>query len=105
MTTTDLWATTDHDPTSHLEPSFAKPLLVRAANGTILARYPDFAPGTPLRVLPAIVSNAFPADQSTVDDNWTFVGATRHPEYATIRHSRDNVTVAMERHRLQHRTD
>lgn len=103
MTTSDLWAPVDHDPTSQLEPSLAKPLLVRAVNGAILASYPDFTPGAPLRVLPATVSNAFPADQPMVDDNWMFVGATRHPDYATIRHSRDNVTVAMERHRLQHR--
>lgn len=99
MTSSDLWAPVDHDPTSHLE----KPYVVRAINGAIIASYPDFAPGAPVRVLPAIVSNRLPADQPMIDDSWTFVGATRRPEYATIRHSRDNVTVAIQRHRLRDR--
>ena len=54
-------------------------------------------------MLPAIVSSTFPTEGSVVDDNWSFVGATRHAEYATIRHDRDKITVAMERHRLQRR--
>lgn len=101
MTDSDLWAPVDHDPTSNLESSLADPYVVQAINGAIIARYPDFAPGAPLRVLPAIVSNIFPAERPMIDDNWIFVGATRHSEYATIRHSRDNVTVTIERHRLR----
>ncbi|MFL0243541.1 hypothetical protein [Mycobacterium sp. SMC-17] len=78
-------------------------LTVRAANGTVIAEYPDFAPGTPMRVLPAIVSHQFPTDRSVVDDAWSFAGPTRHPEYATIRHDREGATMAMHRHRLQAR--
>ncbi len=78
-------------------------LTVHAANGSVIGHYPDFAPGTALRVLPAIVSAQFPTDRRIVDDTWSFVGPTRHPEYATIRHDRDHVTTAMERNRLRER--
>ncbi|MCC9186696.1 hypothetical protein [Mycolicibacterium mageritense] len=65
--------------------------------------YPDFRPGTPLRVLPTIVSNQLPTDARQVDDGWSFDGPTRHPRYARIRHDRDHITVHIERHRLRHR--
>ena len=80
-----------------------KPVTAQTVCGTILAEYPDFAPGAPVRVLPAIVSNRFPTDRRVVDDAWSFAGPTRHPEYAEIRHDRDRVTIAIERHRLQPR--
>ena len=104
-TTTSPWASTDHDPTSPTEHGVTEPktLTVRAISGTVIAEYPDFRPGEALRVLPAIVSSIFPTEGSVIDDNWSFVGPTRHAEYATIRHDRDNDTVAMERHRLQRR--
>jgi hypothetical protein len=104
-TTTDPWASTDHDPTSLTEYSKTEPntYIVQGISGTVIAEYPDFTPGEALRVLPAIVSSTFPTEGSVVDDNWSFAGPTRHAEYATIRHDRDNVTVAMERHRLQRR--
>lgn len=103
----DPWATTDHDPLSHTEQSPA-PIVkdshrAHAIPGALLAYYPDFPPGAPVRVLPAIVSNALPTDRRAVDDNWTFAGPTRHPEYATIRRGHDHISVAIERHRLQHR--
>ena len=60
-----------------------KHLVVQAVCGAVLASYPDFEPGTPVRVLPAVVSNQFPVDRSVVDDGWSFGGPTRHPEYAT----------------------
>ena len=101
---TDPWATTDHDPTSVTEAqATAKTLAVKGIAGAVVGEYPDFEPGEPVRVLPAIVSAIFPAAASVVDDNWSFAGPTRHAEYATIRHDRDQVTVAMERHRLQPR--
>jgi len=78
-------------------------LTVRAANGTVVAEYPDFVPGTPVRVLPAIVSDQFPTERSIVDDGWSFAGATRHPEYASIHHDRHRVTMAMHRDRLRPR--
>lgn len=80
-----------------------KSLTVHAVSGAVIAEYPDFAPGTPVRVLPAIVSNSFPTDTRVVDDTWTFAGPTRRPEYAEIRHGSDHVTKAIERHRLQPR--
>jgi hypothetical protein len=110
MTTPDAmdpWANTDHDPLSHTEQSAAPTVTelhrANAISGTVLAEYPDFPPGAPVRVLPAIVSNALPTDRRAVDDNWTFAGPTRHAEYATIRHDDDHVTVAIERDRLQNR--
>jgi hypothetical protein len=105
-TTTSPWASTDHDPTSLTEQAMSEPktFTVQAISGIVIAEYPDFAPGQGLRVLPAIVSSIFPTEGSVADDNWSFVGATRHAEYATIRHDSDNITVAMERHRLQRRT-
>ncbi len=103
-TVTDPWANTDHDPTSVTETHAApKPLVVKAISGAVVAQYPDFEAGDPVRVLPAIVSAIFPAEGSVVDDNWSFAGPTRHPQYATVRHDHDQVTVAMERHRLQPR--
>lgn len=60
-------------------------------------------PGAAVRVLPALVSNEFPVERRIVDDSWTFVGRTRYAEYATIRHTRDGITVTIERDRLQHR--
>ncbi len=104
-TTTSPWASTDHDPTSLTEHGVAEPktLTVQTISGTVIAKYPDFTPGEALRVLPAIVSSIFPAEGSVVDDTWSFVGPTRHAEYATIRHDSDNISVAMERHRLQRR--
>ena len=80
-----------------------KPLAAQTISGTLIAEYPDFAPGTPVRVLPAIVSNSFPTDGRIIDDAWSFAGPTRHPEYAVIRHDRDHITVTMQRHRLQQR--
>ena len=80
-----------------------KHLAVRGVSGRVIAEYPDFAPGTAVRVLPAIVSNNFPTDRRIVDDHWSFAGPTRHPEYAEIRHDRDHVTIAIERHRLRPR--
>ena len=80
-----------------------KPLAAQTISGTLIAEYPDFAPGTPVRVLPAIVSNNFPTDGRIIDDAWSFAGPTRHPEYAVIRHDRDHITVTMQRHRLQQR--
>ena len=80
-----------------------KPLAAQTISGTVIAEYPDFAPGTPVRVLPAIVSNNFPTDRRIIDDAWSFAGPTRHPEYAVIRHDRDHITVTMQRHRLQQR--
>ena len=103
-TAIDPWANTDHDPLS--EQFTATPVqthTTQSISGTLLAEYPDFTPGAPVRVLPAIISNAFPTDRCIIDDNWTFVGPTRHAEYATIRHDHDHVTVSIERHRLQHR--
>jgi hypothetical protein len=96
-TTTSPWASTDHDPTSLTEHGIAEPktLTVQAISGSVAAEYPDFTPGEALRVLPAIVSSTFPTEGSVVDDNWSFVGATRHDS--------DNITVAMERQRLQRR--
>jgi hypothetical protein len=79
------------------------PLTVRSLTGTVLAEYPDFESGTRLRVLPAIVSSQLPIDTPIVDDAWSFVGPTRHPEYAHIRHDRDTITIAIERNRLQPR--
>ena len=104
-TTTSPWSSTDHDPTSPAEHAIAAPKTsaVQAISGIVIAEYPDSVRGTPLRVLPAIVPSSFPTDSSVVDDNWSFVGPTRHPEYATIRHDRDRVSIAIERHRLQHR--
>jgi hypothetical protein len=103
-TVSDPWANTDHDPTSLTEqPRIPETLVVTSVSGYVIAEYPDFAPGEPLRVLPAIVSDIFPAQGSVVDDNWSFTGPTRHPEYATIRHDRDHATMAMARDRLQAR--
>lgn len=101
--TTNPWASSDHDPLSQAEPTIAKTSRVQAISGAIIAEYPDFAPGAAVRVLPAIVSDRCPTDRRVVDDGWTFAGPTRHPEYATIRHIRDRVTTAIERHRLQPR--
>lgn len=78
-------------------------LTVRSLAGTVLAEYPDFESGTRLRVLPTIVSSQVPIGTTIVDDTWSFAGPTRHPEYAHIRHDRDTITVAIERHRLQPR--
>ena len=103
---TDPWAATDHDPLSNAEHNTAphpKTIAAQTTSGAVIAEYPDFASGTPVRVLPPIVSNAFPTDRSIVDDNWTFVGPTRHTEYATVRHDHDHITIAVERHRLQQR--
>jgi len=101
---TDPWANTDHDPTSVSEAhATVKTLAVKGIAGAVVAEYPDFEAGEPVRVLPAIVSAIFPAEGSVVDDSWSFAGPTRHAQYATIRHDRDQVTVAMERHRLQPR--
>lgn len=80
-----------------------KTLTVQSVSGTVIAEYPDFEPGTSLRVLPAIVSNRAPTATRILDDNWSFVGPTRHPEYALIRHDTDRVTISIERRRLQHR--
>lgn len=103
-TATDPWANTDHDQTSLTEsPETAKTLAVKAVSGALIAEYPDFEAGEPLRVLPAIVSARFPAEGSVVDDNWSFAGPTRHPQYATMRHDHHHATVAIERHRLQPR--
>jgi hypothetical protein len=104
-TTTSPWASTDHDPTSLTECAIAdaKTVTVQSISGSVIAEYPDFAHGQPVRILPGIVSSSFPTESSVVDDNWSFVGPTRHPEYATIRHDRDRVSIAIERHRLQHR--
>ena len=104
-TSSDSWTSADHDPTSIVDQIADGPklLTVRSVSGEVVVQYPDFAPDAPLRVLPAIVSSVCPAEGSVVDDGWSFVGATRHPEYATIRHDRDNVTIAMERDRLQPR--
>ena len=71
-----------------------KHLAVRGVSGRVIAEYPDFAPGTAVRVLPAIVSNNFPTDRRIVDDHWSFAGPTRLPEYAEPprprpRHHRD----------------
>ncbi|CQD24283.1 hypothetical protein BN1232_06141 [Mycobacterium lentiflavum] len=110
MTTPDAmdpWANTDHDPLSHTEPTTAPTMnethRAHAISGAVLAHYPDFPPGAPVRVLPPIVSHALPTDRRAVDDSWTFAGPTRHPEYASIRHDHDHVSVAIERHRLQPR--
>jgi hypothetical protein len=101
--TEDPWASTDHDPLSHIEQirTAVTTVTVRAISGAVLAQYPDFPPGTPVRVLPAIVSNALPTDCRVVDDNWTFVGPTRHLDYADIRHDHDHDHVAVDRRRLQ----
>jgi hypothetical protein len=104
--TTDPWATNDHDPLSNTEHNPAphpKTLTVKSISGAVIAEYPDFTPGTPVRVLPPIISNASPTTGRIVEDNWSFAGTTRHPEYATIRHDRDRVTIAVERRRLQQR--
>lgn len=103
MTTTDPWARSDHDPLSQIGQTVAHTHTAQAISGDRIAEYPDFPPGIPVRVLPVIVSNRFPTDRRIVDDSWTFAGPTRHPEYATIRHDRDHVTVDIERHRLRHR--
>ena len=103
---TDPWATNDHDPLSIAEHHIAahpKTMTAKAISGGVIAEYPDFAPGTPVRVLPAIISNAMPTTGRIVEDNWSFVGPTRHTEYATIRHDRDHITIAVERQRLQPR--
>jgi hypothetical protein len=101
--TEDPWASADHDPLSHIEQvmTAVKTHTVRAISGAVLAEYPDFPPGTPVRVLPAIVSNALPVECRAVDDHWTFVGPTRHHDYATIGHDHDHISMAIERHRLQ----
>jgi len=102
----DPWASSDHDPlsyTEHITTVPVKTLTARAISCAVIGEYPDFTPGTPVRVLPAIISNAFPTDRRVVDDDWTFFGPTRHDEYATIRHDHDHITVAIERHRLQRR--
>lgn len=101
MPTTDTWASSDHDPLSPVEPILATTCRVQAISGTLIAQYPDFPPGAAVRVLPVIVSNRCPTDCRVVDDSWTFAGPTRHPEYATIRHIRDRVSVAIDRHRLR----
>jgi hypothetical protein len=104
-TTASPWASTDHDPTSLTEDGIADPktVTVQSISGNVLAEYPNFTHGQPVRILPGIVSSSFPTEGSVVDDSWSFVGPTRHPEYATIRHDIDNVTTAIERRRIQHR--
>lgn len=100
------WASTDHDPLSNTERHIAarpKTLTVTAVSGEVIASYPDFDPGTPVRVLPPIISNATGSDTRIVDDNWAFDGPTRRPEYATIRHHHAHFTIAIERDRLQRR--
>ncbi|KMO69834.1 hypothetical protein [Mycolicibacterium chlorophenolicum] len=80
-----------------------KTLTVRAISGAVIAEYPDFEANTPLRVLPAIVSNQAPTEGRIVDETWSFAGPTRHPEYALIRHDTEHVTISIERRRLQTR--
>ncbi|HUO39093.1 MAG TPA: hypothetical protein VMU34_15225 [Mycobacterium sp.] len=99
---TDQWATSDHDPLSITEPittAATKTVVARCVSGAVIAEYPDFTPGTPARVLPAIVSNAPRTDRPIIDDNQTLVGPTRRSEFATIDHDRDHVTVPIERDR------
>jgi hypothetical protein len=69
---TDPWATSDHDPLSITEPittAATKTIVAKSVSGPVIAEYPDFTPGTPARVLPAIVSNALPTDRPIIDDN------------------------------------
>ncbi|TDK98136.1 hypothetical protein [Mycobacterium paragordonae] len=103
MTTIDPWTSSDHDPLSQVEQVTPKQMTLQTISGARIAEYPDFVPGAAVRVLPSRVSNEFPVDRRIVDDSWTFVGRTRHAEYATIRHTRDAITVTIERDRLQHR--
>lgn len=103
MTTIDPWTSSDHDPLSQVEQVTPKRMTLQTISGERIAEYPDFVPGAAVRVLPSLVSNKFPVDRRIVDDSWTFVGRTRHAEYATIRHTRDGITVTIERDRLQPR--
>jgi hypothetical protein len=71
-------------------------LVVKNMAGEIIAKYPDFAPGQAVRVLPA-------PDGSNVvsaDDGWVFAGPTRHPYAAVIRDVAHNSTVHVDRNRL-----
>ena len=80
--TTDPWATNDYDPLSNTEHNPAphpKTLTVKSISGAVIAEYPDFTPGTPVRVLPPIISNASPTTGRIVEDNWSFAGPTVTP--------------------------
>lgn len=73
-----------------------KTLQVTNARGDIVAEYPDFEPGSPVRVLPARDGS----NVASADDGWEFAGATRHPSTAAIRDCHYNTTVHAERDRL-----
>lgn len=75
-----------------------KTLIVTAANGDVIATYPDFDPEQPVTVLPAKDGSNY-ADP----DGWVFVGPTRHPYSAVIRELRYNTTVHIDRDRLRPR--
>ncbi len=76
-----------------------KTLTVTNARGDIVAEYPDFEPGYPVRVLPAPDGS----NVASADDGWEFAGATRHPSTAVIRDCHYRTTVHVERDRLRPR--
>ena len=77
----------------------SKTLIVTAANGDVIAEYPDFERDQPVEVLPARDGSNY----GDAADGWVFVGPTRHPYNAVIRETRYNTTVHIERNRLRSR--
>lgn len=73
-----------------------KTLQVTNVAGEVIATYPDFEPGQPVRVGP----DRQGANVAGADDGYVFRGPSRHPQYAVIEDTRLNTTLEVERDRL-----
>ncbi len=76
-----------------------KVLAVTNASGEVVAEYPDFEPGQPVKVRP----DRLGANVTDADSGGVFAGPTRHPSTAVIRDVRHNTTVHVDRDRLASR--